>query len=177
MKLKLLALCLTIGLFAFGAGASAVDKKEAVGTTNAENKENLKGLSETAICIYLKQIYGDNLPTDCKDACPGWVPNPNADMVKKCAAGVAANKDKSAKVKELYNDLRGNCASQVPPYCSDSNFGIPGSCSIDDVRKACGIICCNIDDSTVSNCMSSYKDDCKNYKYKGKLSTKKDGGW
>lgn len=160
MKLKLLTLLLTIGLFTFGADVNAQTPKEGVANSKVTpHKENLKGFSDTVICMFLKQVYGDTLPTDCQEACPGWVPNPEADKIRKCAAGIAANQDKSPKVKTLYNDLVGYCDSIIPPYCTMA------SCTVQDVRNACGNICCNIKESTVTNCMAKNGDNCSNYKY------------
>jgi len=157
MKLKFLSLTLVIAVLTLGSNANAQNAEIAAapGTALPEAKAPAASpgtIVKTLLCNNLQGIRPDDMPTSCKDACG---PNSYGGTVRRCAAAIKQLKD-TPKFEGVYAKVQSACAAASP--CGT------GGCKLSPgVEQDCGSICCNIDPSTVANCMSSQGDKCSNY--------------
>jgi len=171
MKLKQFILCLAIGLFTFGLEARAAEPKAPQQTKI--NKGDVKDIINGAFCYALQNIYKDKLPDLCKNACKGIIPSPTADDLRVCAAAMriagGSAKPISENAKKVYDEVRADCDGLV--YCTMA------TCSVHkDWAQLCGDICCNIDPSTVSRCMSTTGDKCDKHLPSKKITLQREAG-
>ena len=169
MKLKFLSLFLTFSIFAFGMnmGAQAVGepsepsmhadtmKDSAVDApaSPAEEKAMLRDAAGTLVCNVLGKVIPDQTkwPQMCQDVCAN---DPKIADLLPCVQAIMQDNGQPLYAKVI---------SGIKSACKGGTCG-QVTCKVPVVRKACGYVCCNIDQSTVTNCMTKNGDNCINYK-------------
>lgn len=153
MKLKLLTLLFTLGLFAFGADVSAQMEKGHGFEMEDSDEKRLKVQATTllsTVCGYVKDLAG--APKDCETACANIL-NPDLSQLAdlSCCMGAVIKENLLPWGAPYYIKL----ASY--PICS----GV--ACKADTSKilpMICGAINCNSGLDNVTNCLNSQGMSC-----------------
>jgi hypothetical protein len=144
MKIKLLALLLACGLFAFGAKVMAAEEA-APSQLTEENLQIGFGDITSHVCDAI-QMLGDSVPPCCQTFCTGTF---DIAHVGQCVATLyaftqdakmcAANSTTCQAYKKALSGLQWACTSSLS-LCT----GMGLACSSKTVKDACGHICANL---------------------------------
>lgn len=157
MKMKLLALLLTMGLFAFGTGVSAQNaaQTETAAEREANAKLQLPNL-QSALKSFCGLILSESHPKACADACANLA-NPKWADLNCC---ISAAKSFGALPENLETLIGGiskvGCLGGIFGY--GATCGDTGASAI--VTNICGSLNCNTKFDDVSNCLSVAKKSC-----------------
>lgn len=176
MKIKFLSLFLALSIFAVGTSVMAEEKTSPeITPVKTEERTSESGVGEskqaplgdisgTLLCAALNEYIPvtSSWPQVCQDACAAASPS-ITDMGCCVKQMVLANNSSHPNVQSAVSAVKTACGSTLSPVCSGKTLGINGTCSVQAVRQVCGYVCCNIDPTTVTNCMTSYGDTCSNY--------------
>lgn len=159
MKMKLLALLLTVGIIALGTGVNAAGEKLDQTKMTAEERAVLGDTAGTLLCVAIDQFKPADfkLPQACVDVCAG---KKELTEMGPCAKEIVKlGKVIDEKTKEPKWPWIGHAKTVIAGACyagctAKTIWGGKGTCTVDSARKACGYICCNISPKKLGKCLT-----------------------